>query len=187
MWKPPFSRDSLNLPQNAMETERLLLRPFAPTDGEAFFAMDSDPRVADAIPIPVARDRKKYLAEFVTDLAGAERYKFFRAIALATEPETAIGWVYIRPTEDGEDVELGYRLIYSHWGKGIVPEACRTILALGFDQFKLDRVIGFTVPQNRNSKRVFEKLSFSQRGSKFIYNEDCLLFALENPGRQAED
>ena len=179
MWSPPFSRELLNLPGEPIETARLLLRPFGPGDGEAFFDIDSDPLVAEAVPIPVAVDSPGYLAKFAADMAAGDRYKFFLALALKSESAKTIGWLLFRPTEDGEDIEIGYRLAYEYWGQGIVPEACRAMLALGFEELRLERIVGYTALTNRNSQRVFEKLRFHQDGSKVIQGIDCLVFSLD--------
>ena len=179
MWTPPFSRDLLNLPNEPLETERLVLRQLGSGDGAAFFDMDSDPRVAEAIPLPVAVDRPSSLAKFAADLAAGDRYKFFRTLALKSEPPNTIGWLLFRPTENGENIELGYRLAYEFWGRGIVPEACRAMLALGFEELRLERIVGYTVPTNRNSQRVFEKLGFHQEGTEILDGYDCLAFALD--------
>ena len=179
MWRPPFSRDLLNLPVESLETERLVLRRLGLGDGEAFFAMDSDPRVAEAVPIPAAVDRDRYLAKFAADMAAGNRYRFFRALAAKSDPARAIGWLLFRPTDDGENIELGYRLTHEHWGRGLVPEACRAMLAVGFEGLMLERIVGYTLPANRNSQRIFEKLGFHQEGTEILDGYNCLAFALD--------
>jgi RimJ/RimL family protein N-acetyltransferase len=178
MWTPPFSRSRLNLPDQPIESERLVLRQLGPLDGEAFFDMDSDPRVAQAIPIPVAVDRPGYLAKFAVDLAAGARFRFFRALACKSDPARTIGWLFLRPTEDGANIELGYRLAHEHWGRGLMPEACCAMLNMGFDGLMLDRIVGYTLPVNRNSQRVFEKLGFDQEGTETLDGYECLAFVL---------
>ncbi len=179
MWAPPFSRDRLSLPIEPLHTGRLVLRPFHRRDGEAFYAMDSDREVAEAVPITRAGDRALYLAEFQKDMAAGARYKFFRALALKPDPEEAIGWLLFRPTEDGKNIELGYRLRSEFWGRGLVPEACRAVLELGFRTLMLERIVGYTLPVNLNSQRVFEKLGFVPAGRQLLQGFDCLVFKLE--------
>ncbi len=179
MWAPPFSRDRLSLPIELLKSGRLVLRSFKGEDGEAFYAMDSDREVAEAVPIARASDRTLYLAEFQKDMATGARYKFFRALALKPNPEEAIGWLLFRPTEDGENIELGYRLRSEFWGRGLVPEACRAMLGLGFRKLMLERIVGYTLPVNLNSQRVFEKLGFKQEGRQLLQGFDCLVFKLE--------
>ena len=179
MWSLPFSRDQLSLPEAPLETGRLVLRRFGSGDGEAYFDMDSDRRVADVIPIALAVDRSAYLANFETDMAAGDRYKFFRALVLKSAPARAIGWLLFRPTEDGENIELGYRLAHEYWGRGLVPEACRAMLALGFGALTLERIVGYAMPTNHNSQRVFEKLGFRQEGTEILEGYDCLAFVLD--------
>ena len=172
-------RELLNLPGEPIETARLVLRPLASEDGKAFFDMDSDPQVAESVPIPVAVDSPSYLAKFAADMAAGDRYKFFLALALKSESAKTIGWLLFRPTEDGKNIELGYRLRHKYWGRGLVPEACRAMLVLGFDTLRLERVVGYTLPENNNSQRVFKKLGFHQDGNVCLHGHDCLVFALD--------
>jgi len=159
-WQTPYSRIRDRLPAAPIETERLILRPVEVADGPAFFDMDGDPRVADAVPVPRVADRGKYLADFAADFADG-RFAHFLSLVPKDRPEECMGWVFLRPTVDGEWAELGYRLGHAHWGRGYVPEASAALVHLAFNQLGLQRIMAMAVPENRNSKRVMEKLGFS--------------------------
>lgn len=159
-WRQPYARARDHLPVGPIETERLILRPVEGVDCLSFFDMDADPRVADAVPIPRVKDRETYFANFATGYADG-RFAHFRSLVLKDGPAKCIGWVFLRPTEDGVWVELGYRLAHAYWGRGYVPEASAALIELGFAKLGLDRVMALAVPENRNSKRVMEKLGFA--------------------------
>ncbi len=55
-------------------------------------------------------------------------------------------------------VEIGWRLVRDAWGRGIATEAARACLAHGFATVGLAEVLSFTVPANRRSRRVMERL-----------------------------
>ncbi|PYU23100.1 MAG: hypothetical protein DMG30_12735 [Acidobacteria bacterium] len=57
-------------------------------------------------------------------------------------------------------VELGYRLCLKFWGNGYAKEAAATILSYGLGDLRLTNIMAFTLPQNRSSLRVLEKLGF---------------------------
>ncbi len=55
-------------------------------------------------------------------------------------------------------VEIGWRLSSEHWGRGYATEGARAALQDGFQRLGLDEIVSFTVPANRRSRRVMEKL-----------------------------
>jgi RimJ/RimL family protein N-acetyltransferase len=59
------------------------------------------------------------------------------------------------------EVELGYGLLPDHWGQGLAAEMSREALQLGFDVLSLPSIVAFTLPSNRNSQRVMEKVGLS--------------------------
>ena len=58
-------------------------------------------------------------------------------------------------------VEIGWRLRRDAWGRGYATEAARKALEIGFTQFMLPEIVAFTVPQNKRSRRVMEKLEMT--------------------------
>ena len=55
-------------------------------------------------------------------------------------------------------VEIGWRIARDHWGRGYATEAARLALAFGFNQGALEEIVSFTVPANRRSRAVMERL-----------------------------
>lgn len=54
--------------------------------------------------------------------------------------------------------ELGYTLNKAFWGQGIVPEAARMLLSLGFEKLALVRIYALHDQRNHRSGRVMEKI-----------------------------
>lgn len=59
--------------------------------------------------------------------------------------------------------EIGWRLRESAWGKGIAKEAAIASLDLAFGRFAFDAVIAITVPANRASQGLMERLGMRRR------------------------
>ena len=55
-------------------------------------------------------------------------------------------------------VEVGWRIAYAHWNKGIATEGARAALDAAFGGLGLAEVVSFTVPGNTRSRRVMERL-----------------------------
>lgn len=58
-------------------------------------------------------------------------------------------------------VEIGWRLAAEHWGRGVATEAARRALDFGFTELGLKEILSFTVPENRRSRRVMEKIGMT--------------------------
>src|SRR5256885_13740549 len=112
-----------------LETERLILRRFTPDDVDNLVELDSDPDVMRFInggrPTARARIVDEFLPAF---LSYYERYAGFGFWAAIEKSSGAfVGWFHFRPAPESPEgeVELGYRLRKSVWGKGYATEGSR--------------------------------------------------------------
>jgi RimJ/RimL family protein N-acetyltransferase len=55
-------------------------------------------------------------------------------------------------------VEVGWRLARVHWGHRYATEAARQALTFGFEVSGLKEIVSFTVPANKRSIEVMERL-----------------------------
>ena len=145
--------------QGEIRTDRLLLRPWTDADREPFAALNADPRVMEFFPSMLSRNQSD---ELVDRIRGQFAERGFGLSAVEV-PGVArfIGYVglavpHLPPPFDPR-VEVGWRLAYDHWGRGYATEAARAALELGF-RLGLDEIVALTVPANRRSRRVMEKL-----------------------------
>lgn len=74
-----------------------------------------------------------------------------------------------------KNAQIGYWLSKEYWGKGIIPEAVKTILTFAFKKLKLHRVYGAVFAENLKSQKVLEKCGFIKEGitrhATFRYNK----------------
>lgn len=71
---------------------------------------------------------------------------------------------YIRWEREARLGEIGFILMNVHTGKGYMTEACRAVLAFGFERMGLEAVEGKSLPHNAASIRVLEKLGMKKEG-----------------------
>lgn len=144
-----------------LETERLLLRRFTAADVDNLVDLDSDPDVMHFVTggKPTSRDEieNDILPIFLGYYERYEGYGFWAAIE--KHSGDFVGWFHFRPREgrDPGDVELGYRLRRSAWGKGYATEGSRALIRKGFTELGVHRVWAETMTVNRASRRVMEK------------------------------
>jgi ribosomal-protein-alanine N-acetyltransferase len=77
-----------------------------------------------------------------------------------------VGDCGIQLLEGGPDVELGFHLRPSVWGRGYATEAARACLDAAFAGLGLDQVIAIVAPGNATSVRVLEKIGMRPAGER---------------------
>jgi RimJ/RimL family protein N-acetyltransferase len=144
-----------------LETERLVLRRFTNDDVDNLVELDSDPQVMRFInggrPTPRDEIENEVLPAFLGYYERSAGYGFWAAVERSTG--RFVGWFHFRPAEGAlpREVELGYRLRRSAWGKGYATEGSRALIDKGFAELGVQRVVAFTMVVNVASRRVMEK------------------------------
>jgi len=140
-----------------LETERLLLRAFAPDDAEALAAVLSDPIAMQWYPRPfaredvdewIARNRKRY---------SNEGHGLWAMVLKETKSVIGDCGLVMQDVDGERWVEVAYHVRRDHWSRGYATEAARECMRYAFETLKLERVISLIRPENRASWRVAEK------------------------------
>ena len=148
--------------------ERVLLRGWREDDLEPFAALNRDPRVMEHYPAPLTRGESDAFVVERAMPAFAERGYGPWAVEV---PGVApfIGYVGLKePTFEARFtpcVEIGWRLAFAAWGHGYATEAARLAIAYGFAEGGLTEIVSFTVPANRRSIAVMERLGMRADGA----------------------
>lgn len=148
-------------------TKRLLHRAITPDDAEAFFALNSNPDVMRYTGEPPlesveqARDAIEAYPDFTT--LGYGRWGCF-----LRDTDQLIGFCGLKYLDDLDPgaVDVGFRFLPEHWGKGYATEAATASLAFGFETIGLDRIIALVLPENAASIRVLEKIGMGLVGDE---------------------
>jgi RimJ/RimL family protein N-acetyltransferase len=119
-----------------LETQRLVLRRFIMADADNLVSLDADPDVMRFVTggVPTSRDeiQNEVLPAFLSHYQRYEGFGFWAAAEKATGE--FLGWFHFRPRPDTApgEVELGYRLRKSAWGKGHATEGSRALIGKDF-------------------------------------------------------
>ena len=135
-----------------IETERLILRDFAPSDGGALYAYLSDPETVWFEPYPPFTREEAYRE-------AARRAGDRAFVAVCLKSGDLIGNLYLSPAENGRR-ELGYVFSRAHRRRGYAAEAARALIAAAFAS-DADTVIAECAAQNEASWRLLERLGFT--------------------------
>jgi ribosomal-protein-alanine N-acetyltransferase len=148
-----------------IETERLVLRPLAPTDLEFVFRHFSDPEVTrymlDEEPLSDIRQAQE-LIDFYAQPDG----KNYNRWGIARKENGAlIGTCgFHKWNRRSARAEIGYDLTPAFWGQGVMTEAVSAMLWNGFGRMGLNRVEAIVYPENIASVRLLTHLGFSREG-----------------------
>lgn len=74
----------------------------------------------------------------------------------------------------GKRTEIGYDLLPTYWGKGIMSEAINVVITYCFQTLSLFRIGAVIFPENIASSKVIEKLGFQKEGllRGYIYQNE---------------
>jgi RimJ/RimL family protein N-acetyltransferase len=147
-----------------IETERLLLRPWKSKDRMAFALINADPEVMEFFPAPLSPEESDQLVRRIE-----RQFEEFGFGLWAVE----IKWVHkfigfcglsvpTFQTHFTPAVEIGWRFAKDQWGSGYASEAAKAVLDHGFEEADLEEILSWTVPDNRRSTQVMERLGMKR-------------------------
>lgn len=138
------------------ETERLILREFDLSDAQAFYELNLDEEVMryTADEVFATFDES---AELIRNYKEYKKSGYGRWTVVLKETNEILGWCGLKYIESVQEVDLGYRLHKRYWKNGYATEASKASLAIGFEQYGLDLIVGRTMRENAASIKVLEK------------------------------
>ncbi len=162
-----------------LETPQLILRRQVPADLDDLWALYCDPEITRYIP-DAPRTRDEAREELEWHMNGHPRNPSLGLWAtIHKETGKFIGRCGLLPWEiEGQhEIEVAYTIRRDFWGQGLATEAARAILAHGFNDLHLSRLICLIDPENIASQKVatkigmaFEKEARDELGSFWVYS-----------------
>lgn len=151
-----------------IRTERLLLRPHRLADADAWYALQSDPRVVEHLSWPLRTRAESFvhLAHRTQHNSLEHRDDF---LALAVELDGRLigdASLHLRTLDLADRrLEIGW-VIGPQWqGRGYAREAAEAMLRLAFDDMSAEIVEAHMTSANTASKRLAEHLGFEERSN----------------------
>lgn len=157
----------MNIPQintiPVITTDRLILRELSFDDGIQMAAIRSDPEVNRYInrqPCLSVAEAELFIKKIMNSVA--ENTSFYRAVCLK-EDNKLIGTVCLwNISSDYTEADLGYELMPGMQGKGIMTEAVKCVIKVGFELLAFKRIIAVTAAPNQKSIALLTRLGFAE-------------------------
>jgi RimJ/RimL family protein N-acetyltransferase len=144
-------------------TDRLMLRRWRQADREPFALLNRDAAVMEFMPALLSADESDQVVNRIE--AHFEEYGFGLWAAELNLSGEFIGYIGLAIPRFAAAftpcVEIGWRLAFPHWGRGLATEGARAVVRHAFEDLALPALVSFTVTANLRSRRVMEKLGMT--------------------------
>jgi ribosomal-protein-alanine N-acetyltransferase len=163
-----------------LTTDRLHLRELRETDAAEIFLLRSDDvvnRYLDRVKSETIEDAK----DFILKIANAvkEDQSIMWGIVYGNEATLAGTICLWNLSKEHERAEIGYELLPSYHGKGIMQEAVSAVIDFGFKQMELRSIEAALHPHNIKSIRLLEKNHFIINTNPDQQEEHLIVYSLE--------
>lgn len=165
----------------ALETERLLLRPYLPGDRGAFVSLFTDAEVMRHVDrgVLAPAEARALFGRVFTHVYAARAFDVWGVFEKAGGAYA--GHAELKPRRDAlarpGDWEVVYLLGRRHWGRGLATELASAVVARGLEDPRAARVCATVAPENAASIRVLEKLGMEFDGEFEDEGGRTLVFA----------
>lgn len=170
-----------------LESERLVLRPLAESDLDVSIEILTDPEVMKYVFETQTEDKVRRDMPLAMRRCAGGCIGIWCVIEHATEEKLGTGILLPMPIDENDtdwdlvvgdevpdcEIEVGYILKQSAWGKGFATEICNRLLKFAFEDSPLEEIVAVTDPENVASKNVLRKCGLAFEGMHRAYAEQC--------------
>jgi len=167
-------------------SERLTLTPFAASDLALAIEMFTDPDVRKYAGGVMTEDEiRGQMSNWlkrgsdgcigiwsIANRANGEKLGSAALLPIPIEEDDTDFSLLVSGQMPDGDLEIGYFLKQSAWGKGYATEACKRLLQMVFEETPLNEVVATFDDGNTASRHVLRKAGFLDRGIRRCYGED---------------
>ncbi|MEK4073508.1 GNAT family protein [Paenibacillus sp. FSL K6-1122] len=148
-----------------LETKRLLLREIKQSDSQdifQYFSSDEVTRFYDLESFTTIKQAEELIQRWT------ERFENGQVIrwGIALKSDNRIigtcgfhGWM-----KQHHKAVMGYELAPEFWRQGYMTEVTQKIVEYGFKNLELNRIEAFVEPENAGSRKLLERIGFSEEG-----------------------
>jgi len=165
-----------------LETPRLILREYTDADAADFFRLNSDPDVMRYVPdepMQTVEDAHEVIVS--RPMVDYRERGFGRWACILRATGEHIGFCGLKYLKEVEEVDLGFRFLPAHWGKGFATESAKACVNYGFTKLNLEEIAGFAEPDNHASIRILEKVGMQFTGPVRLLGCDMRRYVLRRP------
>lgn len=161
-----------------VETERMVLRPFQPSDVGPFQAIYGDSKTMRHMLYGV-KSRDETIASIDRKICHWEEFGYGLWCIVRKDDGAIIGQCGLAWMSEINDVQVAYLITRQCWGKGFATEAVQVALDYGFNTLEVDRISAICNPENIVSRKLMKKFGLSLVGELMLSDVVFLHHSLE--------
>jgi ribosomal-protein-alanine N-acetyltransferase len=162
-----------------LTTERFVLRPLDTSDANEIFLLRTDAIVNKYLDRPKANSIEE-AEQFINkiDQLVIENKSMFWAISFKNDPRL-IGTICLwNISEEKNSVEIGYEMLPTYQGKGIMNEAMQAVIQFAFEKMGASVIEAVFHPENSRSLVLLQKNNFKENTNPAEQVDDMLVYQL---------
>lgn len=169
-----------------LETERLLLRPLCLDDLALCVEMWSDPDVMRFVGEPETAEEIEEYFHYPMRRCGDGAIGDWSIQDKNSQEKLGVVLLHPLPIQEDDtdwellngagfpeaEIEIGYHLKKSSWGKGYATEATERLLRFAFEETPLLEIVATISDENEPSRNVLNKIGLKEVGTRLAYGEE---------------
>lgn len=164
-----------------LETKHLIIRAPQAEDFDKLYALQTDTDVMKYIGQGV-RTQSEVMIGLEKAIAHQKKHGF--SLGCVFEKESGLfvgraGLIYLAYDDTQPEIEVGYALIKTVWGKGYGVELAKALINWGFEHLTVSKLIAVINPNNEHSRRVLEKVNMNYQGVVLYCNNEVALYDIQ--------
>lgn len=164
-----------------LETKRLLISKITLDDAPFFLELLNSPNFIKYIgdkKLSTIKGVENYLENGILKSYQVHGFSYYK-LQLQSNPEKTIGITGILKRKELEHPDVGFSMLPEYEGKGYGYESSVAVMQYGKDKFNINTICAITLPNNKNSINLIEKLGlvYEKTVKPFADDEELLLFA----------
>lgn len=167
-------------------TERLTLSPLADSDLDVALEMFTDPNVVKYVcDLMTEEEIHQEMANWtkrggngcigiwcISNRESGEKLGSALLLPMPVEEDDTDYSLVVMGEMPDADIEIGFCLKQSAWGRGYATETCQCLLRFAFEQTELAEIVASFYEENTASRAVLEKCGLIDRGRMKSYGVD---------------
>lgn len=165
-----------------LQSERIFFREFTTGDAALILTLNSDPEVVKYVHEEPITDPDTALANIINRIIPQYyTYGYGRWAAILKDRNEFIGWCGLKYRPERNEIDLGYRFLQNHWGKGYATESALATLKHGFEKLNIPAITAMAHIENTASLKVIEKCGMHFQQFEQVEGCPVKVFRLNNP------
>jgi ribosomal-protein-alanine N-acetyltransferase len=161
---------------DSLQTRRLVLRPFQPSDATVAFGWFGDPVVMRFTPTGPDKSIEETEARLVSYQKHQDMHGFSKWVVVERNSGAAIGDSGLFVLQGYGWVDLGFRFARQYWDNGFATEVASAWVNAALD-IRIVELGAFVHPENLASIRVLEKIGFRAKRLQTVLGMNSIVFS----------